>query len=136
MLRMLTEEELGQAPGAARAEHVQAIAASMTGMFADSPVMAADTTQGLAALMSGNLSYSRRAGPLYWALRVSLSAALLVAWPFVGRHHAAASKLVAELPDAVLRLAERAEVLGSAPASLRLSGAVAPLPVTGARGGC
>ena len=112
MLRMLAVADLQEPTAQPRetqacAAHVRAVAASLNGLFADSPVMAADTPRGLAALLSGNMSYTKPTGPKYWMLRASLAAALVAVWPFVGRHHSAASELVAGLPATVLQLASR-----------------------------
>ena len=82
MLGMLTEGDDEDAPGAADGgdsvggRHVTAVAGSLAGLFADSPVMAADAPRGLAALLSGNLSYRKKTGPLYWMLRASMGALL------------------------------------------------------------
>ena len=78
MLRMLTVADLAhdestagraRAAPAATAQHVRAVAASMNGMFADSPVMAADTSRGLAALLSGNSPPS--SGMPWWSSKAA-----------------------------------------------------------------
>lgn len=105
MLGMLTggEDDL-DAPDAAEdgdavgQRHVLAVAGSLAGLFADSPVMAEDTPRGLAALLAGNLSYRKATGPAYWLLRASMGVTMTLSHPIVGHHLAAASRLVELLP--------------------------------------
>ena len=111
--------------------HVLAVAGSLAGLFADSPVMAEDTPRGLAALLAGNLSYRKPTGPVYWLLRASMAVAMTLSHPFVGRHLAAASRLVELLPGTVLELAAHASRIEgvdvaavAAPLVERLSGVV------------
>ena len=138
MLAMLVGEESEDSDSrdvgensALHRQHVLAVAGSLAGLFADSPVMAEDTSRGLAALLAGNLSYRKPTGPVYWLLRASMATAMTLSHPFIGRHLSAASKLVELLPGTVLELAAHAsQIQGvnvaavAAPLVERLSGVV------------
>ena len=115
MLGMLTAPSTDDdGTAGATAQHAAAVAGSICGLFADSPVRAADMPRGLAALLSGNLSLRRPAGPMYWLLRAAITAGLALAHPLVGRHLAAASRRVEALPRTILELAAQEPPDGSA----------------------
>lgn len=138
MLAMIVGDEEGEAKSSrfnddsiVNKHHVLAVAGSLAGLFADSPVMAGDTSRGLAALLAGNLSYRKPTGVAYWLLRASMGVAMTLSHPFVGRHLAAASRLVELLPGTVLEMAARASRIEgvdraavAAPLVERLSGVV------------
>eukprot|EP01043_Picozoa_sp_COSAG02_P039132 COSAG02_NODE_3068_length_7430_cov_2.999864_2_plen_399_part_00 len=137
MLAMLVGDEETEAKSSrfnddsVNKHHVLAVAGSLAGLFADSPVMAGDTSRGLAAILAGNLSYRKPTGVAYWLLRASMGVAMALSHPFVGRHLAAASRLVELLPGTVLEMAARASRIEgvdvaavAAPLVERLSGVV------------
>jgi hypothetical protein len=138
MLAMLVgdeEEEAGPSniddDSSMNNQHVLAVAGSLAGLFADSPVMAEDTSRGLAAILAGNLSYRKPTGVAYWLLRASMAVAMTLSHPVVGRHLAVASRLVELLPGTVLEMAARASRIEgvdvaavAAPLVERLSGVV------------